>query len=449
MLTTYKKLFLKLKSENITYFIYKGLNHLKEDLSGKRGDIDILVSPSSLDSFRKIVKELGFNRIKRPTTFPIHYISRDEGTGLFMMLDVDTSIKLGYGAIHSVRLNPDIDKVSLVALDIEGIQINILDLPDYLYLTFMIRVTSKNPTNDHLVELKKVYNQLNKKKEQLSYFGDLLGEDFLNLSINECKTWESLRRTYKNKVLDIFIDKSTKEKLKRTHLHITIIVKTIIRKIKRVLGRPPSLAHKGYIIAFVGVDGSGKSSAIEAILNDDYYRYSGLKRIYFGGNEFLLPGIQKLYHWLASTKNIKGLRVIPSVIMQLDRRLRIIKALYFKYMGNIVLCDRYYYDDELSRKRIRRKIKDGKGSVVLNYIQLITRPKVSIEPDLTFYLDVSPDVAYSRKQDFSYDKMLEVNSNYRELMSKREEVTFVDADQEQKAVQFFIFKKIKNCTAEQ
>jgi thymidylate kinase len=443
MLKIYKKLFTQLEYDNIIYCVYKGLDHLSDDLKGKRGDIDILVSYTHLDNFELIINSLGFKKVNNNFKFPRYYISRDEDTGSFVMIDLDIDIRLGHKPNCPIHFSINVNKLLSKSIFIEDISVQVLDLVDYLPLILMIRITSENPSFDNLKEIKLLYNKYNKILNNNSYLTLLLNK--INpeiLELNEI-SWANLQELYKNEILNFFAGGNIKRILITTHLNNFAMIKGLLRKVNRFLGSPPAHVHTGCIVAFVGVDGSGKSSAIDCILNDIYFQNIGLKRIYFGGNEFLIPGILKLYQWLAKTPSLRFLRVFPSFIMQIDKRARLLKALYFKAMGNVVLCDRYYYDDEIIRISIKEKINKNIGFKLLNRIQLFLMPKVLIKPDLTFYLDVSPEVAYQRKQDFSFEIMLKVNKNYRHFMKNREEVTFINADAEQKIVQNTLFKQIK------
>lgn len=443
MLKIYEQLFLKLNYESISYCIYKGLNHLEEDLDGKRGDIDLLVSYSSLDNFEFIVKELGFNRVKNSFNLPRYYMSRDEETGAFVMLDVDSDIRLGNNPNRPINFSIDLDNLVLKSLIVDTVSITILDTYDYVPLMLLMRITSQNPSVENFEEIKSLHSQHEKIMFNTSYFGTLTNK--INPKILKFKetSWNILQNSYKNEILNFFAGGVVKRKLKSGYINICVMVKETLRRIKRLLGRPAAFAHKGYMVAFVGVDGAGKSSAIDCVLSDSYFQTTGLKRIYFGGNEFIIPGTLKLYQWLVATPSIRWLRVFPSFLMQMDRRIRLLKALYFKAMGNIVLCDRYYYDDELMREYLKKRITEKNSSILLDKLQLFLIPRVLVKPDLTFYLDVSPEVAYQRKQDFSFETMIKVNKDYRDLMSTKEEVTFINADEEQMKVQSSILKQIK------
>ena len=57
-----------------------------------------------------------------------------------------------------------------------------------------------------------------------------------------------------------------------------------------------------------------------------------------------------------------------------------------------------------------------------------------INPDMVIFMDVSPEVAYSRKKDFSYDQMLKINKAYKQYMYSVNNVEVIDCDQEHEIV---------------
>jgi thymidylate kinase len=171
------------------------------------------------------------------------------------------------------------------------------------------------------------------------------------------------------------------------------------------------------------VDGSGKSSTIDYIQNLNFFQYTGVKRIYFGNNEYWIPGLE----WILS-KNInnKWIRLFFSTLGLIDRQLRILIALYYMRCGNLVLADRYMYDDEIGKEYHKNFLKKI-------YYKLFS-VKMFIKPDKIIFLDVNPEIAYTRKQDYSYEKMLVVNQAYKEYMYKVEGVKIINADKAQSEV---------------
>ncbi|SDB36784.1 hypothetical protein [Bauldia litoralis] len=179
---------------------------------------------------------------------------------------------------------------------------------------------------------------------------------------------------------------------------------------------------RGFMVAFVGVDGAGKSTAVLDVMADPAYRNIGVKRVYLGSNEYWIPGALRLNAVLIS---IPVLKYISISLLILDRQLRLFRAMYFRWRGCLVLCDRYFYDDIIGHRLARER---AGGRALLGRIKALIRPRMIWRPDLTLYLEVGPDVAYGRKQDYPLDVMLRSNVMYRKVMPMYPEVVVVDAD---------------------
>jgi len=440
MLQVYKNLFERLNESSISYCIYKGLNHLTDDLQGIRGDLDLLIKDDSINEFKSIVKDLGFVVVKKSSETPCYYLNRDLETGRLVMLDVDIKFRFGDNSIKTASYLPDFANLSMDIICIDGTDIQVLGKKDYFPLMLLMRVTSEKPSESSWLEAQAL-RKSNTRGVLDSEVGKLVQLlDPALLSLEKVSSWAELQDKYKVKTLNFlgggFLKYNANLVIKSSYFYL----KETKRKLLRLLGQPPALSHQGRLVAFVGVDGAGKSSAIDSVCDDQYFKATGIKRIYFGGNEFITFRILELYKYLVNSPKLSKLRIVPAIIMNIERRLRLLKALYYKSMGNLVLCDRYYYDDELVRDTIK---SDSTNSGLIKTIQLSLLPKVRIKPDITFFLDVSPEVAYQRKQDFCFDTMLKVNANYRNLMMKQEGITFINADQEQHKVLLDIFSKLK------
>jgi thymidylate kinase len=423
-----KNVFERLNEENIDYIIYKGLSHLDEDLNAKRGadgDIDILISKDSLNQFYKIVKSFTIFRGIRHTQNN-SCIVFDEDTKKIIFLDIDIKIKSGDRPYKPYFFEISFNKLSVKLIN----RLKLLDFKDYIPLMFLMRVTSPSPTERNLEELQKLLNHYDCIKN--SYL-EIMVEDFAQDNWNNIKkniikanNWQELEQRYKEEVLNSF------------HINYKLFYKQKMQKSiyllerakNRIFKTPPfKIRKKGHLVAFIGVDGAGKSSTVDYILGLEYFKYTGIKRIYFGNNEYWIPGVV----WgLNNTKN-RWVKIFFALLAHADRSLRSLYAYYYVKRGFIVVVDRFYYDDFVGQEMSKKNIKPTK-SILKKIYRYIFKPRVWIQPDLTIFLDVSPEVAYSRKQDYSYTMMLEVNKAYKSYMPTVENVVIVNADNNQEII---------------
>lgn len=412
MLQSYRDLFDTLNDKGVKYCIYKGLDHLDEDLSGQRGDIDILVERDT-QAFDQVAKDLKFLRVKRSFNWPRFYVKRDVETGQFCLLDVDCAIPFGPKPQTPYRFK--INWADIRVTQYKGI--NVLNEVEFKSLSAMLKILRNEDPNYNMNQLK-----------PRGFFEEVL----LNATIRT--SHRTLAQTLKRALFGTKIHTNLMVCKQSTLFYLH----RAIHLLARTMGRPAyPIRRKGKIVAMIGVDGAGKTSGIDAILNDPFYKSTGIKRIYFGCNEYWIPGILTLNY---KVLQIPILNLIVKTILSFDRQTRVLRAVYYKYLGNIVICDRYYYDDDISRKIIYQQ-EQGKRTLRAFKRRFggYLKPYLLAVPDLTIFLDVSPDVAYERKQDFSFEEMKYINFIYKDYMKSRPEVQRVNADQPQITVHKQIF----------
>ena len=429
MLKIYQHLFDDLEQNKVEYCIYKGLNHLEEDLNGDRGDIDILINDKSINCFDRILYGSNFKKVLKKN-FPFYYFGIDNQTEKFAMIDLDNKIRLGEKPYKPYYYFICIDKLKKEFKN----NVWVLDNQDYIPLMFLQRVSMIEPKKDNLVELQKLLNDHDDIDK--GYVCKVL-EDIVRVSWNvverdimHAQDWIELQEKYKSKIL-----KNVKVDYKLFFKQKLRLVIYLIKRAKNKIFKAPSykIRRKGYLVAFIGVDGAGKSSTVDHILNLDYFKYTGIKRIYFGNNEYWIPGVT----WGLNNAKNRWLKMFFALLAHADKSLRSLKAYYYIERGYIVVADRFYYDDFIGREVNKEKIKPTK-SILKKIYRKIFEPRVWIQPDLTIFLDVSPDVAYRRKQDFSYETMLMVNKAYKNYMPNVDNVVIVDADENQE----YIYSKV-------
>lgn len=424
MLEIYKNLFDQLNDNKIAYCVYKGLNHIDEDLKGERGDVDILLNENDIDSFDSIALNNNFFKVQKKDK-PYYYMGIDKITHKFVMLDVNIQIQFGPKPYKPYSFFIEVDKISS---RIEYDRVKVLDLVDYVPLMFIMRVASLSEREQDLIELQEL---IKVHKIENSYILSILKEKFsldwniVSQDILKSRSWQELKEKYLVIVIK-HANKNNELSFKQKYKFFFGKIKGIQRKLKFPAYK---IRNKGFLVAFVGVDGAGKSSTVEYIQNLEFFKNTGIKKVYFGNNEYWIPGLQILLK--KEVKN-KFLKLLLGTLSLIDRQLRIFIALYYMQLGNIVLADRYIYDDEIGR--IQNKENNDKKPLIKRIYQKIFGVRMLKKPELTIFLDVSPEVAYSRKQDYSFEKMLEVNKDYKDYMYKVDGVKIVNADQSQERI---------------
>lgn len=164
--------------------------------------------------------------------------------------------------------------------------------------------------------------------------------------------------------------------------------------------RPFGRFHRGLLVAFIGTDGAGKSStiqALEAALTAQRMRWS---THYLGRARGNLPGIGRLRDKVgkkiqaagpnADLYSHKFLNRLGSWYYAFEYGIRLIRPfLEARLLGKITFCDRYVYDIGLIpfHSRIARRFSIS----------------ISPRPDIIVWLDASADVIRSRKQERSLE----------------------------------------------
>ncbi|MDN5537298.1 hypothetical protein [Comamonas sp.] len=433
MLGIYTDFFGTLHDQDVNYCAYKSLNYLAADLDGARERLDLLVADRDLARFHAIAQHAGFFCASAQGLYC--YVGLDLATQRLVMLDVCTSINFSPEFFKPYRLDLDFD-----ALQLERGIVTTLSPVDYFPLMFYLRVTSASERPEHLQELKDGVATLCGSGEVLDRMEEKVGRPWTEISedILNASDWKAL----KNKYCALFITHLDGRK-PRYGLGGSAFLLKSVKIAKQVLGVPPyRIRRMGHLVAFVGVDGAGKTSTIDYLQQLEYFRYTGVRRMYFGNNEYRLPGL----NWLMAIKwKHYPVRLLMSTLGLVDRQLRIFIAFYYMLLGNVVLADRYYHDDEIGRLQQR----DVSLSLLKRIYKKIFFPKMLKRPDLSVFLDVSPEVAYQRKQDYSYDIMLEQNKLYKDYMYAQPQVFIANADAPQHVVYASVIAAINSLDRQQ
>jgi thymidylate kinase len=439
MIISLQKLFNEFDGANIKYFLYKSLEHLGDDLDAKRGDIDLFVTQDTFESAKDILLENGFIQVinrKHET-----YFIKEEGeNNKFIIIDIQTAMRLGKKPFRSLNINYN----ELWPIENDTYGIPVLRYDYYAAVTFLIRTSSESRKK---ADLNAMALSMCKINEPLNYFfPDIIFEpkvinlfDLIKYSRISSDDLDALQGGVREISTSVRI--SLLKFIGIWNVFATLAIKSFwwfLHGVGRKLGSPAyRIRRKGHFVVIMGVDGAGKSSAIDFLLGNNFLKLTGIKNIYFGNNNFWMPGLPFL------AKNARRFilaKMIFYVLSRLDRQLRVIPALYYKYRGFLVIGDRYFYDDEIL---IGGNACKKHGNLV-NFLKALIRPRAFIDPDMIIYLKVSSKIAYTRKKDYTYEILCDTIKLYDHFFNARNSVNIINADRQNEIVKGEIFSIINS-----
>ncbi len=193
--------------------------------------------------------------------------------------------------------------------------------------------------------------------------------------------------------------------------------------------------RRGYLVAFSGVDGSGKSTQIKLL--EDSLRKSGTRVIRIRNRWRplvslpLLVVLRRLGYvrvhlaggvYIVETMFPRGSRLASlwCIFTQIENVVKAAPKLFLPLvLGKAVISDRYVLDMLVDGMA---GLHDGPGRMRLGFQLLRILPR----PDKAFLMDVDPEVAFSRKPDLPHlSDYVERMGLYHKL-GKNLGVTFVD-----------------------
>lgn len=242
-------------------------------------------------------------------------------------------------------------------------------------------------------------------KEQIKRFWTEKESKEITRSI-ETNNWNALETSIPR------LKKSFQKKLSFSILHF-------LKELKRVIQR--IMKPTGLLVAFIGPDGSGKSSITQNIIHD------------------LAPAFKKSYVYHLRPQIIfrkeKNSTPVTNPHGKLPRGHlgSFLKILYYFFdysigyvlkiwplvtRSNLVLFDRYYHDILVDPKRFRY----GSSTWLAQFIGRIV-PK----PNLWILLDSPPDILQTRKKETSYEETNRQRKAYIELSKRLNNCIVVDS----------------------
>lgn len=204
---------------------------------------------------------------------------------------------------------------------------------------------------------------------------------------------------------------------------------------------------KGFFVAIEGIDGSGKTTQAKKIKEE----LEKTQNVFLTKN----PTVGQIGQFIRKilSKEIKVPSVAFQYLFSADRQVQQEGILSHLEKGETVITDRYFWS-ALAYGMVDRGVIEKDTLQLLKVSQgILSMYHQFMIPDVTFYLDISVDVAMNRLSSMGKEKELyeereeleKIDRAYSFLMSEfPKEFTVIDGEQSIDDVSIEIFDKIRN-----
>lgn len=426
--TIVKSLFSAWNSVEIIYCHWKSTDHLDASFEAIT-DLDVLVDPQSGNLAEVLALQCGFHPMRTAPlrTYPgvKDFVAYDESLQRFVHLHLHYQLVLGDRWVKAFRM--PIEKQFLAnRIWLEEFQLwNVHPIDEFAIYVCRMPVKFRVPYNpkskakvikeaEHLIE--QVQSSSHPYKV-VAYTPavDELAEKLPNVTISElAKTALKIRREMQHyrrmsKVSFIF--------LSNFRLFYRILIEIQRRKLKRFAYGRRNLSRSGRVIAFVGMDGAGKSSGIER--NTKFFaQQMNVANVFLGSGQsgaswhrklaFKILGTKKKAKKASSVnKSIKKhsfLYLLWIVLITYEKLFRLNRIFRHRAAGRLVFVDRW-------PQNTVHKMFDGskfdKGYKFSNWLERFAKSLESklferaskLAPDAIIQFVVSPETSLERKPD--------------------------------------------------
>jgi len=452
------KLIKALNENEVSYCHWKSNEHLIPGIYGKT-DLDILIRRQDSKKFIKILNGLGFVQLRSNIYQPVNSI--DDWLGYCSSSQITIHIHAHYKIVTGKKF------VKEYYLPWEEIVLNnvitdsstgmeIID-PNLELIILLIRLSIKLSFKNRLKSLftsksiisKDIQNEID---YLLSHCDEKKVKEYIEILFNNEKTLSShlkeiIMHSKHNRVSITRLKKLINKHLNKYRTYSSILtnykyekhkMKYYYNSIKSVLkidiNRKKSPITGGLIIAFIGADGSGKSTMLNETYNWLNWKINVVK-LYLGSGDYNEDfGLKLIKRFIKKNKNKNSTNKVNDQYLSKDSntdfksKLRtILKAMVFVYIaknkmktlqkaskmsmkGTIVLLDRYPQTQFFGindGRNIRYNNEPGMYGSIIHRLSKVEEKLFSrmqeIHPDIVFKLNVDPSIAIQRKPDHDFN----------------------------------------------
>jgi thymidylate kinase len=418
MINIYSDLFNELERKDIFYCSWKSNHGLSEFLEGE-GDLDLCIKRVQKTDFESVLRLLGFIKVNSSVSiFPYvdHFIGFDVSD--MKMVHLHVYFKIITGESNSKNYILPLDSW-IQENTVKEREINTLTNEAQLIM-FLIR---------HYIKIGSLFGLLLVFRDRKKYSGefsllaktdfdfsltpDFIPGDFLN------ELWVCYRRksVFKSMLMSLKLKLLLLGYRRRGGVaHLFFKVRnTFKRLMNKVLYKRKKFLDTGFFVSVCGLDGSGKSSAVQALF-DFYSRYFSVKIIHMGRPS---PTVLTFVFWLvlkfiglirhSKAKNKKTIEqflpknntshfmAVRYLILAYERYRCSMRAQKLLSKGYIVISDRFPSLSYGKMDSPRISMVENPTFIYSILSRLEKRLYLSILPcDSLYYLSVPVDVAIER-----------------------------------------------------